>query len=266
MYALLSRVPRTVLRHRNGGLQDVAPDDVAPGDLPFIRAAYRAGRWRCRGTCRLDESAGRRGDAGACHAGDAEMSGRPMRARHSTCARRGGPQRPMPGSCGWSRRRSDQGADVAAADRYSLGFLALTVAIAGPPGGSPATRSGRGGSGRGHALPADPCGAGRTVAAVAGGAVRRADQGREGAENLSLHRHHPWTIPGPDPRAAKNSLCPAGKRLFRGPFLRPAASVDQAQTSGGGASRRCRRARRPSVPTDIVQPGRGVQGRVGGRG
>lgn len=37
MRDLLSRVPRTATRHRNGGLEDVALDDIVPGDLLLIR-------------------------------------------------------------------------------------------------------------------------------------------------------------------------------------------------------------------------------------
>ena len=37
MHALLSRVPRTALRHRNGGLEEVPLDAVEPGDLLLIR-------------------------------------------------------------------------------------------------------------------------------------------------------------------------------------------------------------------------------------
>lgn len=37
MHDLLSRVPRTATRHRNGGLEDVPLDDILPGDLLLIR-------------------------------------------------------------------------------------------------------------------------------------------------------------------------------------------------------------------------------------
>ena len=37
MQDLLSRVPRTAVRHRNGGLEDVPLDDIAPGDRLLIR-------------------------------------------------------------------------------------------------------------------------------------------------------------------------------------------------------------------------------------
>ncbi|MBC7141626.1 MAG: heavy metal translocating P-type ATPase, partial [Rhodobacteraceae bacterium] len=37
MHALLSRVPRTATRHRNGGLEDIALDALAPGDRLLIR-------------------------------------------------------------------------------------------------------------------------------------------------------------------------------------------------------------------------------------
>ena len=37
MSDLLSRVPRTATRHRNGALEEVPLDDIAPGDLLLIR-------------------------------------------------------------------------------------------------------------------------------------------------------------------------------------------------------------------------------------
>ena len=37
MSDLLSRVPRTATRHRNGALDEVPLDDIAPGDLLLIR-------------------------------------------------------------------------------------------------------------------------------------------------------------------------------------------------------------------------------------
>lgn len=37
MHALLSRVPRTATRHRNGGLEDIPLDEIAPGDRLLIR-------------------------------------------------------------------------------------------------------------------------------------------------------------------------------------------------------------------------------------
>ena len=37
MHALLSRVPRTATRHRNGGLEDVPLDEIVPGDRLLIR-------------------------------------------------------------------------------------------------------------------------------------------------------------------------------------------------------------------------------------
>jgi cation transport ATPase len=37
MRDLLSRVPRMATRHRNGGLEEVPLDDIAPGDLLLIR-------------------------------------------------------------------------------------------------------------------------------------------------------------------------------------------------------------------------------------
>ena len=37
MRDLLARVPRTATRHRSGGLEDVALDDIRPGDRLLIR-------------------------------------------------------------------------------------------------------------------------------------------------------------------------------------------------------------------------------------
>ncbi|MEC5384010.1 hypothetical protein VSX64_25360, partial [Aurantimonas sp. C2-6-R+9] len=46
MSDLLSRVPRTATRHRNGALDDVPLDDVEPGDLLLIRQGGRGARRR----------------------------------------------------------------------------------------------------------------------------------------------------------------------------------------------------------------------------
>ncbi|MBS8271853.1 heavy metal translocating P-type ATPase, partial [Halomonas litopenaei] len=37
MHDLLSRVPRTATRHKNGGLEDIPLEDIQPGDLLLIR-------------------------------------------------------------------------------------------------------------------------------------------------------------------------------------------------------------------------------------
>ena len=72
MRALLSRVPRTAMRHRNGALEEVPLDDIAPGDLLLIRQGdVVPGRWHRRGDRRDAGPVGPdgRGDAGAAGTG-----------------------------------------------------------------------------------------------------------------------------------------------------------------------------------------------------
>ena len=136
MTALLARAPRTAMRHRDGGLEEVALDAIAPGDRLLIRAGRRGAGGRHRGGGRDAGQVGadRRGAAGAASArrgGDERAGQRRRRLRHDRVARR--PRRaPSPGSCGWSSRRGRSKAPmVRLADRFAIWFLGLTLAIAG---------------------------------------------------------------------------------------------------------------------------------------
>ena len=188
MSDLLSRVPRTATRHRNGALDEVPLDDIAPGDLLLIRQGDVA---PVDGTVEsdramLDQSAltgesmpvrldrGQDVMSGSTNAGDAFDLRVTRRAADSTYA----------GIVRLVEAAQKSKAPMARlADRYSLLFLAVTVDAgdrrlvvhrrSDPRGGGP---------GGGDTLSADPCRSGGAGGrAVAGGAFRRADQGREAA-------------------------------------------------------------------------------------
>ena len=135
MHDLLSRVPRTATRHRNGGLEEVPLDAIAPGDRLLIRRGDVA---PVDGTVAsdaafLDTSAltgeslparlARGADvmSGSTNAGEAFDLLATREAKHSTYA-------------GIVRLVEEAQASKAPmsrlADRWSLGFLAVTVAIA----------------------------------------------------------------------------------------------------------------------------------------
>lgn len=135
MHALLSRVPRTATRHRNGGLEDVPLDNVTPGDRLLIRQGDVV---PVDGTVNSDtafvdssaltgESMPQRlthGDevmSGVTNAGEAFDITATHRAAESTYA-------------GIVRLVEDAQKSKAPmsrlADRWSLGFLAVTVTIA----------------------------------------------------------------------------------------------------------------------------------------
>jgi cation transport ATPase len=157
------------------------------------------------------------------------------------------------------------------ADRWSLGFLAVTVAIArglvvhrrSDPGGRRA--------GRRHALSADPGRAGGTGRRpVARGAFRGADQGRGAARDDGAHPHA-------DPRQDRHAdRRPAADRVDRQPrrhgeddILRLAAALDQASKHPVAqaivAAAKARGFALP-VPSDVAEiPGEGVVGHVEGR-
>ncbi|MCZ7642234.1 MAG: hypothetical protein M5U33_05155 [Pseudorhodoplanes sp.] len=109
MSALLSRVPRTAMCYRDGGLEEVAIDAIVPGDRLLIRRGdvVPVDGQVANGLAVLDQSA-LTGEAlpVQMQAGDAVLSGVTNVGKSSTCrcpgARRKAPMRP---SCGWSRRR-----------------------------------------------------------------------------------------------------------------------------------------------------------------
>ncbi len=135
MSDLLSRVPRTATRHRNGALDEVALDEIAPGDLLLIRQGDVA---PVDGTVEseramLDQSAltgesmpvrmGRGQDvmSGSTNAGDAFDLRVVRRAADSTYA---GIVRLVEAA------QASKAPMARLADRYSLLFLAVTVTLA----------------------------------------------------------------------------------------------------------------------------------------
>jgi heavy metal translocating P-type ATPase len=135
MHDLLSRVPRTATRHRDGGLQEVPLDSIAPGDLLLIRQGDTV---PVDGTVASDsafvdssaltgESLPARLPRGADAMSGATNAGAPFDliatrlARESTYA----------GIVRLVEAAQRSKAPMARlADRWSLGFLAVTVAIA----------------------------------------------------------------------------------------------------------------------------------------
>jgi heavy metal translocating P-type ATPase len=136
MHALLSRVPRTASRHRNGALEEVPLDAVEPGDLLLVRQGdvVPVDGILASGTAHLDTSAltgeslparlGRGAEvlSGATNAGEAFDLRVTRRARESTYA---GIVRLVEAA---QRSKAPMSR---LADRWSLGFLAATLAIAG---------------------------------------------------------------------------------------------------------------------------------------
>lgn len=135
MHDLLSRVPRTATRHRNGGLEDVPLDDIVPGDRLLIRQGDVV---PVDGTlesdaAHLDTSAltgeslparlSRGADAmsGSTNAGEAFDLTATRPAKESTYA---GIVRLV------EEAQRSKAPMSRLADRWSLGFLAVTVAIA----------------------------------------------------------------------------------------------------------------------------------------
>lgn len=135
MSDLLSRVPRTATRHRNGALDEVPLDDIVPGDLLLIRQGDVAsvdGTVESAGAM-LDQSAltgesmpvrlarGQDVMSGSTNAGEAFDLRVTRRAADSTYA----------GIVRLVEAAQKSKAPMARlADRYSLLFLAVTVALA----------------------------------------------------------------------------------------------------------------------------------------
>ncbi|MCX7646616.1 MAG: heavy metal translocating P-type ATPase [Rhodobacteraceae bacterium] len=135
MHALLARVPRTATRHRDGALEEVPLDAIAPGDRLLIRQGDVVpvdGTVASDGAF-LDTSAltgeplpvrlprGAEAMSGATNAGEAFDLAATRRARESTYA---GIVRLVEAA---QRSKAPMSR---LADRWSLGFLALTVVIA----------------------------------------------------------------------------------------------------------------------------------------
>lgn len=135
MHDLLARVPRVATRHRNGGLEEVALDEIAEGDLLLIRQGdvVPVDGIVASATALLDMSAltgeslpvrlsrGAETMSGSTNAGDAFDLAATRRARESTYA---GIVRLV------EQAQRSKAPMSRLADRWSLGFLAVTVAIA----------------------------------------------------------------------------------------------------------------------------------------
>jgi heavy metal translocating P-type ATPase len=136
MSALLARVPRTALRQRNGGLEEVSLEAIEPGDRLVIRKGdvVPVDGAVADGTAVLDQSAltgesmpvqRKVGDpvlSGSTNAGEAFHLGAARRAAESTYA---GIVRLVAAA---QRSRAPMSR---LADRYAMVFLAATVALAG---------------------------------------------------------------------------------------------------------------------------------------
>ena len=135
MHALLSRVPRTATRHRDGGLEEVPLDDIQPGDLLLIRQGdvVPVDGTVASGTAFVDASAltgeslpahlsvGAEAMSGSTNAGEPFDLTATRVARESTYA---GIVRLV------EEAQRSKAPMVRLADRWSLGFLAVTVVIA----------------------------------------------------------------------------------------------------------------------------------------
>ncbi len=135
MHDLLSRVPRTATRHRNGGLEDVPLDEIDPGDRLLIRQGdvVPVDGLVVSETAFLDTSAltgeslpmrvsrGAEAMSGSTNAGEAFDLTATRLARESTYA---GIVRLV------EEAQRSKAPMSRLADRWSLGFLAVTVAIA----------------------------------------------------------------------------------------------------------------------------------------
>lgn len=135
MHGLLSRVPRTATRHRNGGLEEVTLDEIAPGDRLLIRQGdvVSVDGTVASEAAFVDTSAltgealpvrlarGAEAMSGSTNAGEAFDLNATREAKDSTYA-------------GIVRLVEEAQASKAPmsrlADRWSLGFLAVTVGIA----------------------------------------------------------------------------------------------------------------------------------------
>ncbi|SHM75692.1 heavy metal-(Cd/Co/Hg/Pb/Zn)-translocating P-type ATPase [Roseovarius litoreus] len=135
MHDLLARVPRTATRHRNGGLEEVPLDEIAPGDRLLIRQGdvVPVDGTVVSETAFVDTSAltgeslpvrlarGAEAMSGSTNAGEAFDLMATREAKDSTYA---GIVRLV------EEAQASKAPMARLADRWSLGFLALTVGIA----------------------------------------------------------------------------------------------------------------------------------------
>ncbi len=136
MHDLLSRVPRTATRHRNGGLEEVPLDDIVPGDRLLIRQGdvVPVDGTVLSASAFVDTSAltgeslpvrlasGGEAMSGSTNAGEAFDLAATRPAEASTYA---GIVRLV------EEAQRSKAPMSRLADRWSLGFLAVTIAIAG---------------------------------------------------------------------------------------------------------------------------------------
>ena len=136
MTDLLSRVPRSAMRHRNGGLEEVPLDEIEPGDRLLVRRGDVVpvdGTVEGSGRAVLDQSAltgesmpvrlmpGEAVMSGSTNAGDAFDLVAGRRAAESTYA----------GIVRLVEEAQRSRAPMARlADRFAMGFLAVTVGLA----------------------------------------------------------------------------------------------------------------------------------------
>ena len=135
MHDLLSRVPRTATRHRSGGLEEVPLDEIAPGDRLLIRqgdvvpvdgtvasdAAFVDTSALTGESLPVRLARGAEAMSGSTNAGDAFDLTATRRAKESTYA---GIVRLV------EEAQRSKAPMSRLADRWSMGFLAVTVAIA----------------------------------------------------------------------------------------------------------------------------------------
>ena len=135
MRDLLSRVPRTATRHRSGGLEEVPLDEIAPGDRLLIRqgdvvpvdgtvvsdAAFVDTSALTGESLPVRLARGAEAMSGSTNAGDAFDLTATRRAKESTYA---GIVRLV------EEAQRSKAPMSRLADRWSMGFLAVTVAIA----------------------------------------------------------------------------------------------------------------------------------------
>jgi heavy metal translocating P-type ATPase len=136
MTALLERVPRTAMRHRNGGLEEVPLEAIQPGDRLLIRSGdvVPVDGLVAGGDAVLDEAA-LTGEAMPVRhgAGEAVMSG-PVNAGDAfeMTAERAAADSTFAGIVRLVEQAQRSRAPmVRMADRFAIWFLGLTVAIAG---------------------------------------------------------------------------------------------------------------------------------------
>ena len=277
MHTLLSRVPRTAMRHRDGGLEDVPLEEIGPGDRLLIRQGDVV---PVDGTVTsevafLDTSAltgeslpvrlagGAEAMSGSTNAGEAFDLVATRRARESTYA---GIVRLV------EEAQRSKAPMSRLADRWSLGFLAVTVALAfaawwftGDPIRAVAVL-----------VVATPCPLILAVpVALVAGLSRAAHFGVlvKGAKPLEAMAHirtlildKTGTLTDGRPQILSVEACAA---LPPPELIRLAAAADQASKHPMAqaivAAARAQDMALP-VPTDISEvPGEGVAARVGGR-